>query len=209
MLGFSTRSAISNTSPVPFGFAMPYRFDFFACHLLEGNHGVGLPIVKAADHPLDHIALRMHPDDRVAQRHHERLAADKRLGTEDGMSETQQPTLPCIEVLNRRPFVIEILEQVLPAGFPQGLNQLDVQVKVILDRGLPGPVTNSRRLIPTRVSSSTTYCTTGLRPTGSISLGWDFVAGSSRVPRPATGTTAMSMSMRDVILEPFSAGSPC
>src|SRR3954452_20522150 len=60
---------------------------------------------------------------------------------------------------------------------------------------LPGPVTNSRRCSPTRVSSSTTYCTTGLRPTGSISFGCDLVAGSRRVPRPATGTTAMSMSM--------------
>src|SRR5437870_364036 len=59
---------------------------------------------------------------------------------------------------------------------------------------------NSTRFIPTRVSSSTTYCTTGLRPTGSISFGCDLVAGSRRVPRPATGTTAMSMSMRPVIL---------
>src|SRR5437867_8336316 len=50
------------------------------------------------------------------------------------------------------------------------------------------------RFIPTRASSSTTYCTTGLRPTGSISFGCDLVAGSRRVPRPATGTTAMSMS---------------
>jgi hypothetical protein len=53
----------------------------------------------------------------------------------------------------------------------------------------------STRSIPTRVSSSTTYCTTGLRPTGSISFGWDFVAGSRRVPSPATGTTAMVMDM--------------
>ena len=30
----------------------------------------------------------------------------------------------------------------------------------------------------------------GLRATGSISLGWDLVAGSSRVPYPATGTMA-------------------
>src|SRR5436309_10243932 len=56
----------------------------------------------------------------------------------------------------------------------------------------PGPVMKSTRVIPTRVSSSTTYCTTGLRPTGSISFGCDFVAGSSRVPSPATGTTAIS-----------------
>ncbi len=60
---------------------------------------------------------------------------------------------------------------------------------------LPGPVTKSTRVIPTRVSSSTTYWTTGLRPTGSISFGCDLVAGRSRVPRPATGITAMSMAV--------------
>src|SRR5262249_35575586 len=55
------------------------------------------------------------------------------------------------------------------------------------------------RFIPTRVSSSTTYCTTGLRPTGSISFGCDLVAGSRRVPRPATGMTAMSISMQGML----------
>src|SRR5713226_4323290 len=47
------------------------------------------------------------------------------------------------------------------------------------------------RSMPAPASSSTTYCTTGLRPTGSISFGCDLVAGSKRVPRPATGTTAV------------------
>jgi hypothetical protein len=39
-------------------------------------------------------------------------------------------------------------------------------------------------------SSSTTYCKTGLRPNGSISLGWALVKGKRREPMPATGTTA-------------------
>ena len=65
---------------------------------------------------------------------------------------------------------------------------------------LPGPVTNSSRPMPQRASSSTTYCTTGLRPTGSISLGWLLVIGSSRVPRPATGTTARSIAMMCLVL---------
>src|ERR1035438_1902863 len=52
------------------------------------------------------------------------------------------------------------------------------------------PVTNRICSIPLETSSSTTYCTIGLRATGSISLGCDLVAGSRRVPRPATGTTA-------------------
>src|SRR5206468_4129564 len=58
------------------------------------------------------------------------------------------------------------------------------------------PVTKRICWIPFETSSSTTYWTMGLRPTGSISLGCDLVAGSRRVPRPATGTTAISMSMR-------------
>src|SRR5262245_32715165 len=53
------------------------------------------------------------------------------------------------------------------------------------------PVTKSTWVIPACAISSTTYCTVGLRPTGSISLGWDFVAGRRRVPAPATGITAL------------------
>ena len=60
----------------------------------------------------------------------------------------------------------------------------------------PRPVTKRNRSMPASVSSSTTYCTTGRRPTGSISLGCDLVAGSRRVPRPATGTTALVMSSK-------------
>ena len=57
------------------------------------------------------------------------------------------------------------------------------------------PVTNSNRRTPASISSSATYWTTGLRPTGNISLGWLLVAGSRRVPCPATGITAMLMVM--------------
>src|SRR5262245_8797644 len=53
------------------------------------------------------------------------------------------------------------------------------------------PVTKSTWVIPACAISSTTYCTVGLRPTGSISLGWDLVAGRRRVPAPATGITAL------------------
>ena len=47
--------------------------------------------------------------------------------------------------------------------------------------------------MPDSASSSTTYCTTGLRPTDNISFGWLLVAGSNRVPWPATGTIAISI----------------
>ncbi len=54
----------------------------------------------------------------------------------------------------------------------------------ILDGGLAPAVDEQDVADPVGVSSSTTYCTIGLRPTGSISFGWDLVAGSSRVPSP-------------------------
>src|SRR5687768_7853760 len=45
--------------------------------------------------------------------------------------------------------------------------------------------------MPFATSSSATYWTIGFRATVNISLGCDLVAGSNRVPYPATGTTAL------------------
>src|SRR3712207_3353994 len=47
--------------------------------------------------------------------------------------------------------------------------------------------------IPAARASSTTCCTTGRSTTHSISLGTALVAGRNRVPRPATGRTALRM----------------
>src|SRR5260370_24156437 len=63
------------------------------------------------------------------------------------------------------------------------------------------PVTNRICSIPFCTSSSTTYWTIGLRATGSISLGCDLVAGSSRVPTPATGTIALLITSRLYLME--------
>src|SRR5512146_1715285 len=56
---------------------------------------------------------------------------------------------------------------------------------------LEAPVTNTRRVAPAASASSTAYWMSGLSTTGSISLGEAFVAGRKRVPRPATGNTAL------------------
>src|SRR6266849_1203293 len=66
---------------------------------------------------------------------------------------------------------------------------------------LPRPVTNRICSIPFWASSSTTYCTIGFRATGSISFGCDLVAGSSRVPTPATGTIALLITTRLYLME--------
>src|SRR5437660_4468123 len=63
------------------------------------------------------------------------------------------------------------------------------------------PVTNRICSMPLRTSSSTTYWTIGFRATGSISLGCDLVAGSSRVPTPATGTIALLITSRLYLME--------
>src|SRR5438094_3394362 len=55
---------------------------------------------------------------------------------------------------------------------------------------LPRPEMTRMSVIPAPTASSTTYWMAGLSTTGSISFGWDFVAGRNRVPRPAAGITA-------------------
>ena len=50
-------------------------------------------------------------------------------------------------------------------------------------------------------SSSTTYCTTGLRPSRQHFFRLAFISGSTLVPSPATGTIAMLIDMQ-IILRP-------
>ena len=52
---------------------------------------------------------------------------------------------------------------------------------------------NTRRRAPAARASSTAYWISGLSTTGSISFGLALVAGRKRVPRPATGNTAVRM----------------
>ena len=136
-------------------------------------------------------ALGLKADDRVAQRHDKGLAADKGFGAADRVAQPQQLTLAGKEIAGRRPLEHQLGQQLLLARLAQRLDQLGAQVEVIFDRHLARPRHKEDAIEPDRVSSSTTYWTTGLRPTGSISLGWDLVAGSRRVPKPATGTTAI------------------
>src|SRR5437867_13004424 len=57
---------------------------------------------------------------------------------------------------------------------------------------------------PARTASSTTYWIAGLSRSGSISLGWAFVAGRNLVPSPAAGMTAFLTFMGGIS---WSAGS--
>src|ERR1700749_1734727 len=53
------------------------------------------------------------------------------------------------------------------------------------------PVTKMKCSMPASRASSTTIWISGRSTTGSISLGMALVAGRKRVPRPATGNTAL------------------
>src|SRR5580692_10432466 len=53
------------------------------------------------------------------------------------------------------------------------------------------PVMNTSLRAPASSASCTAYWISGLSTTGSISLGMALVAGKKRVPRPATGSTAL------------------
>jgi hypothetical protein len=50
-----------------------------------------------------------------------------------------------------------------------------------------------KSVIPAARASSMAYWISGRSTRGSISLGTDLVAGRKRVPRPATGNTAVRM----------------
>src|SRR5579883_1053976 len=65
---------------------------------------------------------------------------------------------------------------------------------------LEAPVINTRRVAPAARASSTAYWIRGLSTTGSISFGLALVAGRNRVPRPATGKTAVRMTDFGIVL---------
>src|ERR1700722_9277063 len=65
---------------------------------------------------------------------------------------------------------------------------------------LEAPVTNTRRVAPAASASSTAYWISGLSTTGSISFGLALVAGRKRVPRPATGNTAVRITDFGIVL---------
>src|SRR5579871_2008475 len=71
-------------------------------------------------------------------------------------------------------------------------------------------VTNTSTSTPAATASSTAYWMMGLSTTDSISFGLALVAGRNRVPRPATGNTALRMRGMDMSSPlPYIAGLGC
>src|SRR2546429_8600415 len=65
---------------------------------------------------------------------------------------------------------------------------------------LEAPVMNTRRRAPAARASSTEYWIRGLSTTGWISFGLALVAGRKRVPRPASGNTAVRIAAFELLL---------
>src|SRR5579864_2688696 len=65
---------------------------------------------------------------------------------------------------------------------------------------LEAPVMKTSLRAPASSASSTAYWMSGLSTTGSISFGLALVAGRKRVPRPATGNTAVRMADLTLLL---------
>jgi hypothetical protein len=82
-------------------------------------------------------------------------------------------------------------QQLRLAGALQLRLQLVGLVEVVLDGALVRPVMKIRCSAPPASASSAAYWISGLSTTGSISFGLALVAGRKRVPRPATGNTAL------------------
>jgi hypothetical protein len=100
--------------------------DLRSRNFLERHDGTGAGSLERHGHPLHHIARRVQADDRIAERHHERVRSDERPRAEDGVSETAELPLPRVEELRVRALVRELFEQILLAGLPQRLRQLRV-----------------------------------------------------------------------------------
>src|SRR2546425_10571996 len=62
------------------------------------------------------------------------------------------------------------------------------------------PVTKTSSVAPALMASCTAYWMSGLSTTGNISFGLALVAGRKRVPRPATGNTAVRMADFELVL---------
>ena len=166
--------------------------NLIARHVLERDDAAAPVRFERVAHPPHDVALTLEADDRIAERDDEGIVPDERASREDGVAEPERLALPRVEVVHRRAFEGERGEQLLLALLAQHLHELFVDVEVVFNRGLPRTGDEEDPPQPGGGQLFEDVCTTGLRPTGSISFGCDFVAGSRRVPSPATGTTAMS-----------------
>jgi hypothetical protein len=145
-----------------------------------------------------------------------RFAADEVVGEDDGewvishhllgaqhrVPQTQR--LGLADVHDRclvRQYILHHVQQIfLSIGFEFRLKLVGL-VKMVLDGTLVAASNENRSSMPAAIASSAAYWISGLSTIGAFP-GLAFVAGRKRVPRPATGNTALVT--RFIILIPDS-----
>ena len=167
-------------------------------HDLHAEHAGALGLVdlrhlrKAGDLAADQV---------VRQVHEERLRAHGRLRAQHRMPQTQRRGLADVDAGGvRGQHAAQLVQQVALALLLQHVLELLVRIEVILDGALGGAGDEHQAPRAGRKASSTAYWMSGLSTTGSISLGLALVAGRKRVPRPATGNTAVRIGDLELVL---------
>ena len=149
------------------------------------------------------------PHDVVAEEHRERLVAHERLGAQDGVAESERLLLPHVGHLRHVRDGLDLRELLELAAVAAGSTPARRRRRSGPRwRACSAPVTMMICSSPESTASSTTYWMVGLSTSGSISLGWAFVAGRKRVPRPAAGNTALRTLMRPTPFGCLHLGGP-
>ena len=108
-----------------------------ARHFLHRDHATGARRAsKTSAMRLTARDTRVQPEDRIAQRHQERLLAGEVLGAQHGVAQALLHALAGVEEVGLEGFEIEFLEQVLLVGLGSACEQLGVVIEMVLDRGL-------------------------------------------------------------------------
>ena len=81
----------------------------------------------------------MQSQDRIAQRHQERLLAREIFAAEDGVAQSLLQPLAGIEEVRLERLEIEFFEQILLVAIAEGSKQVGVMIEMVFDRRLVPP----------------------------------------------------------------------
>ena len=139
----------------------------------------------------------------IRQQHGEGVVTDQRAGAQHSVAQTFGLTLTDVhdgDVF--RADLLHLFQQLTLDPLLEGSFQFETLVEVVFD-GVLARVGDQHDLF------DTTYWISGLSTTGNISFGMALVAGSIRVPRPATGSTALRTTRGVFFMENYPAGLKC
>ena len=112
--------------------------DLLTRNLFKRDDHVGARLLELLDHSLHDVRFFVHSQNRIAQRHDERLRSDERTGTQNSVAETQLPTLSRVEVVHLLLLEGQFLKLLLLAGLTQQRDEFGIEVEVIFNRCFAG-----------------------------------------------------------------------